>query len=218
MEQESIIDWSNFREAETEGYVDGHWREWQWICIALRDHQGQWVFLFLWFWYNVMDEWIPKKYVPTKEQVNFFMVWYGVAWYKMMLRRAFETWSTPTTFLTRVQPSIGRSTTVGNLPRSCIVMVENLHEAFFPTFKCAEWSGARGRLSRVQGVSHFPSHPSTVLWIPPGVQKVWKVINQQMKVWELFQAGHRRGPKDLERGVHGWLGEENDRNGEFFPA
>ena len=212
MEQESIIDWSNFREAETEGYVDGHWRERQWICIALRDHQGQWV-----LWMSEFQK-IRSNQRASEFCQSFFMVWYGVAWYQMMLRRGFETWSTPTTFLTRAQPSIGRSTTVGNLPRSCIVMVENLHEAFFPTFKCAEWSGARGRLSRVQGVSHFPSHPSTVLWIPPGVQKVWKVINQQMKVWELFQAGHRRGPKDLERGVHGWLGEENNRNGEFSPA
>ena len=120
--------------------------------------------LFLWFWYNVMDEWIPKKYVPTKEQVNFFMVWYGVAWYKMMLRRAFETWSTPTTFLTHVQPSTGRSTTVGNWPRSCIVTIENLHEAFSPTskyvYRVIESTGTTISSSRSFAFSSAPSGSS----------------------------------------------------------
>ena len=46
-------------------------------------------------------------------------VWYG----KLVSIRVFEMWSTPTTSLTRVQPSIGLSITVENWPRFRTIVI-----------------------------------------------------------------------------------------------
>ena len=54
----------------------------------------------------------------------------------------------------------------------CVIIVVAFSTPFL---KYAEWSWAWGRLSGVQRVSNFPPNPSTVLWIPSGVQKVWKL-------------------------------------------
>ena len=97
-----------------------------------------------------------------------------------------------------------------------VVIMDADTSDLFSTSKYLEWSGARGRLSRIQGVSHFPPHPPTVLWIPPGFQKVWKLISKCINEHCFAQVGHWRGSKDLQRRVHRWLSQGNNRNGQSF--